>query len=174
MFLSLLACVVPQVGINLEAVLDWHRSTPFVDAFKSSRPWISHQSWTHPNGFVWGGGPPIDLDSNGWPQSLQPDQLIEAIVFSDQGTNYPSGVYTLRYEGAGTVQPMVGGNGSMTVLSQAPGFIEFDLTVPTDGYFTLRISDIQQPIRKLCTRRSLQKYRNRVPICVMQVLLEWR
>ncbi|QDP57211.1 MAG: hypothetical protein Unbinned7015contig1001_48 [Prokaryotic dsDNA virus sp.] len=149
MLLSLLACLAPQVGVNLESVLDWHRQTPFVDAFKSSRPWISHQSWTHPGGFVYGGGPPPNLDADGWPQSLQPDQLLDAIVFADQGVNYPHGIYTIRYEGVGTVQPRLGGNGTLTILHQSPGLIRCDIRVPTSGYFTLRISSIQQPIRNI-------------------------
>ena len=149
MLLPLLASLAPQVGVNLESVRDWHRQTPFVDAFKSSRPWISHQSWTHPGGFVWGGGPTPDLDADGWPQSLQPDQLLDSIVFADQGGNYPHGVYTIRYEGVGTVQPEIGGDGRLTILQQSPGLIRCDIKVPNDGYFILRISSIQQPIRNI-------------------------
>ena len=149
MLLSLLASLIPQVGVNLESVNDWHRQTPFVDAFKSSRPWISHQSWTHPGGFVWGGGPTPDLDADGWPQSLQPDQLLDAIIFADQGGNYPHGIYTIRYEGLGNVQPQIGGDGRLTILHQSPGLIRCDVKVPSDGYFSLRISSIQQAIRNI-------------------------
>lgn len=147
----LLSSVIPQgpVGINLESVTDWHRQTPFVDAFKSSREWVSHQSWTHPNGFVWGGGPAINVDDLGWPQSLEPDQIIESIIFSDGSPNYPDGIYNIRYSGIGTIIPMAGGNGSVTILKQSPGHMQIDLTVPSDGYFTLRITDISQPIENI-------------------------
>ena len=148
---SLLFALAPQepVGINLETVTDWHQQTPFVDAFKSSRKWISHQAWTHPNGFVWGGGPAIDTDELGWPQSLQQDQWIESIIFSDGSPNYPDGIYNIRYEGVGTILPLAGGNGSLTIVGQSPGHIQINLTVPSDGYFTLRITDIVQPIKNI-------------------------
>ena len=147
--LSLLCCLTPQVGVNLEPVRDWHRQTPFVDAFKSARPWISHQAGTHPSGFAWGGGPPAQLDAKGWPQSLQPHQWLESIVYADQGGNYPSGVYTIRWDGGGTIEPRAGGNGQLTVLHQAPGLIRCALRVPTQGLFSLRITSMAQPIRNV-------------------------
>ena len=149
MILSLLMSVAPQVGVNLETVTDWHQQTPFVDAFKSSREWVSHQSWSHPNGFVWGGGPPVHTDDLGWPQSLQQNQWIESIIFADAGGNYPDGVYTIRYTGSGSIQPLMGGNGVMNILQQSPGLIRVYLEPPTSGLFTLRITDITQPIEDI-------------------------
>jgi len=93
MLLSLLLTLAPQgpVGINLETVTDWHQQTPFVDAFKSSREWVSHQA----SPFSWGTGPAVNTDELGWPQSLQSNQWIESIIFSNGSPNYPDGIYNL-------------------------------------------------------------------------------
>tara|TARA_R100000700_G_C3173407_1_gene147935 strand:+ start:1216 stop:2709 length:1494 start_codon:yes stop_codon:yes gene_type:complete len=147
MLLSMLLALAPQgpVGINLETVTDWHQQTPFVDAFKSSREWISHQA----SPFSWGTGPTVITDELGWPQSLQSNQWIESIIFSNGSPNYPDGIYNIRYDGVGTVQPLAGGNGSVTIVQQTQGHIKINLQVPSDGYFTLRITDIVQPIENI-------------------------
>ena len=144
---SLLLALFPQepVGVNLESVTDWHQQTPFVDAFKSSREWISHQANPH----VWGAGPAVITDELGWPQSLQPNQHIESIIFADGSPAYPDGVYTIRYDGVGTVEPRAGGDGSLVILQQLPGYIKINLTVPSNGLFTIRITDITQPIENI-------------------------
>lgn len=147
MLLSLLLALAPQspVGTNLESVKDWHQQTPFVDAFKTSRDWISHQANPH----VWGTGPAVITDELGWPQSLQSNQEIESIIFADGSPAYPDGVYTIRYNGIGTVEPRVGGNGSLTILQQSQGYIKLNLQVPSNGLFTIRITDIIQPIEDI-------------------------
>jgi hypothetical protein len=101
MLLATLLALAPQgpVGVNLETVTDWHQQTPFVDAFKSSREWISHQA----SPFSWGTGPAVITDELGWPQSLQSNQWVESIIFANGSPNYPDGIYNIRYDGAGTV-----------------------------------------------------------------------
>ena len=147
MLLSLLLALAPQgpVGVNLETVTDWHQQTPFVDAFKSSREWISHQA----SPFSWGTGPAVNTDELGWPQSLQSNQWIESIIFADGSPNHPDGIYNIRYDGVGTVEPRAGGNGSLTILEQSQGHIKINLQVPSDGLFTIRITDIVQPIENI-------------------------
>lgn len=133
------------VGTNLESLNDWHQQTPFVDAFKTSREWISHQA----NPFAWGAGPPVVTDELGWPQSIQANQVIESIIFAGGSPNYPDGVYAIRYDGIGTIKPSMGGNGSLTILKQSHGYIEVDLRVSADGLFTLKITDIIKPIKNI-------------------------
>ena len=147
MLLSLLLALVPQspIGTNLEPLTDYQRQTPFVDAFKSSREWISHQS----NPSVWGAGPAVITDELGWPQSLQSNQEIESIVMIGGSPAHPDGVYTIRYDGIGTIQPRTYGGGTVTVLQQSQGYIQVSLQVPVDGAFALRITDIVQPIENI-------------------------
>ena len=147
MLLATLLALAPQgpVGVNLETVTDWHQQTPFVDAFKSSREWVSHQAIP----FSWGTGPAVNTDEYGWPQSLQSNQWVESIVFADGSPNYPDGIYNIRYDGIGTVEPMAGGNGSLTILQQSQGHIKINLQVPSDGLFTIRITDIVQPVENI-------------------------
>jgi hypothetical protein len=147
MLLATLLALAPQgpVGVNLETVTDWHQQTPFVDAFKSSREWLSHQA----NPFSWGTGPAVNTDEYGWPQSLQSNQWVESIVFADGSPNHPDGIYNIRYDGVGTVEPRAGGNGSLTILEQSQGHIKINLQVPSDGLFTIRITDIVQPIENI-------------------------
>ena len=147
MLLSLLLALVPQspIGTNLEPLTDYQRQTPFVDAFKSSREWISHQS----NPSVWGAGPAVITDELGWPQSLQSNQEIESIVMVGGSPTHPDGVYTIRYDGIGTIQPRTYGGGTVTVLQQSQGYIQVSLQVPVDGAFALRITDIVQPIENI-------------------------
>ena len=156
MLLAALLALAPQgpVGVNLETVTDWHQQTPFVDAFKSSREWVSHQA----SPFSWGTGPAVNTDEYGWPQSLEPNQWIESIIFSNGSPNYPDGIYNIRYDGIGTIQPLAGGNGSVTIVQQTQGHIKINLQVPSDGYFTLRITDIVQPIENI--RVYLPRYDN--------------
>jgi len=147
MLLSLLLAVLPQspIGTNLEGVKDWQNQTPFVDAFKSSREWVSHQANPH----VWGTGPAVITDELGWPQSLQSNQEIESIIFANGSPTYPDGVYTIRYNGVGTIEPRAGGDGSLTILEQSQGHIKINLQVPSNGLFSLRITDIVQPIENI-------------------------
>jgi len=147
MLLELLLALVPQspIGTNLEGVKDWQNQTPFVDAFKSSREWISHQSNPH----QWGTGPAVITDELGWPQSLQSNQDIESIIFANGSPTYPDGVYTIRYNGIGTIEPRAGGDGSLTILEQSQGHIKIYLQVPSNGLFSLRITDIVQPIEDI-------------------------
>jgi hypothetical protein len=82
------------VGTNLGAVVDWNTAHPFVDIFKTSRPWISQR-----NGAPFGQGGPLALTPEGWVASLQPGQFAETPMFTD-GFGI-GGRYTLLFEGDG-------------------------------------------------------------------------
>ena len=107
----------PQLGTNLTAISDWTRQWPFVDIFKLARAWIPQQE-----GQPWGQGPPLQLTPDGWPASLQPGQFAETIIFDNQlednAASYPSGNYTLLYDGEGTIAFDLG---SATIVGQSPG-----------------------------------------------------
>ncbi|MCC6144723.1 MAG: hypothetical protein IT368_13030 [Candidatus Hydrogenedentes bacterium] len=98
---GLLLCGCPDnsfspVGANLDSVTDWSTDWPFVDAFKSSRPWISGSAE------AWDDGRPLDLDEHGWVRSLLPGQEARTLLFR-QAPIYPAGQYHVFYEGEGGI-----------------------------------------------------------------------
>ena len=63
----------PRLGINLAGPADWMTELPFVDVFRTSRPWISQK-----RGASWGQGPELMLDEYGWVKRLQQRWLLTA------------------------------------------------------------------------------------------------
>ncbi|MFM7110677.1 MAG: hypothetical protein ACKO26_05995, partial [Planctomycetota bacterium] len=61
---------MPAIGMNVESVVDWSSAWTFSDAFKTSRPWISHAYNTATGQESWEGGGAIHVDSRGWPTTL--------------------------------------------------------------------------------------------------------
>lgn len=105
---------LPRLGNNLDGISDWGTMLPFVDLFKTSRPWISGNSAT----FQWDDGRPFDLDEEGWVRSLLPGQIARTIMLVDDTTlQVGSGRWVVRYEGSGTLQYPHGAS----VVSQSPG-----------------------------------------------------
>jgi hypothetical protein len=83
------------VGTNLEALSYWSPQVPFVDVMKSSSEWLSGDANN------WGGGPPLDVDANGWVRSLRPGQVVRKLMLREFGDRYPGGRYLVRYKGEG-------------------------------------------------------------------------
>lgn len=86
------------LGTNLELLSYWSPQVPFVDVMKSSNEWFSGDANN------WGGGPPPDLDANGWVRSLRPGQVVRKLMLRDFGDRYPGGRYLVRYKGEGNLQ----------------------------------------------------------------------
>ncbi len=126
------------LGTNLGYINDTDGEWPFVDAFKQSRPWISGER----NG-CWGCGPTLDLDEHGWVRSLRTDtpnggQVARTIIFSnDAGNPYPTGRYTVLYDGRGTVE--YGGTAVKNDILSSPGRDIVDVS-RYDGHFLLIIT----------------------------------
>src|SRR5687767_15043583 len=55
------ASSAPRVGINLAGLVDWNTELPFVDVFRTSRPWLSQRE-----GAAYAQGPTLELDRWGW------------------------------------------------------------------------------------------------------------
>ncbi|KAG2446050.1 hypothetical protein HXX76_000652 [Chlamydomonas incerta] len=99
----------PRLGINLEGIADWSRSWFFVDAWKSSRAWIS-QSFVDS---AWSTGTDQELISRrdgpfgpsayGYPARLAPYQKVSSIMTRDLEGHAPGGWYTVLYEGKGVI-----------------------------------------------------------------------
>ncbi len=135
----------PSLGSNLAAVSDYTREWPFVDVFKLARPWISQQQ-----GAPWGQGGPLQTTPEGWIAALAPGQYAETIILdnaTDGTAFYPSGNYTLLYDGQGTIAFDLG---SGTVVSQAPGSMV--VNVPPGGvgiYLEVTSTNPTDPIRNI-------------------------
>ncbi len=81
--------VVP-LGVNLEGVVDWSRSTMFADAMKHARHWGSVNT---PN------DEQAPVDADGWPTG-------DAGVVIMTGVPHMAGVYELSFTGHATVAPV--------------------------------------------------------------------
>lgn len=87
------------IGTNLGLMSDYSGEWPFVDAFKTSRPWISGTRAT------WDDQRPLLLDAHGWVRELAPDQLARTLFFfRDGGMDYPGGRYVVRWKGKGRLE----------------------------------------------------------------------
>ena len=131
----------PRLGINLNGPADWNSELPFVDVFRFSRPWISQKQ-----GEPWGRGPELALDEHGWVQRLAPDCWAETPLCTIEGGHYPSGRYTVLYDGRGKLDFW----GAASVATSVPGRVEIDVDAAKGGFF-LRLleTDSQDPLRNI-------------------------
>ena len=77
-----------------------------------SRPWTS-QKQDEP----WGRGPKLALDENGWVQKLDKDCWAESPLCTIPEGHYPSGEYTVLYDGKGKLDVW----NAAEIISQSPG-----------------------------------------------------
>ncbi len=135
----------PALGTNLSQIADWSRELPFVDAFKSARPWISQKQGTN-----WGQGGPLQLTPQGWIASLQPGQYAETIMLDNRlndQADYPTGQYILLYDGSGTLAFDLN---SATIMSQTPGRMVVNVPAGGNGiYLMVTGTDPSNPIRNI-------------------------
>ena len=118
-----------KLGLNLAGVCDWNTELPFVDVFLETRRWISQQE-----GKSWGEGPELELDERGWVRHLEDGCWVEVPLCTIDGGNYPSGIYTVTYEGKG----QLAFNGAR-VVSEKQGTTLIDVD-SQHGAFWLRIT----------------------------------
>jgi hypothetical protein len=121
----------PRLGINLAGPADWMTELPFVDVFRTARPWISQKK-----GAGWGQGPELALDEFGWVKRLEPGCYAEAMLCTISGGHYPAGTYTVLYEGEGGLD--FGKNAK--IKTREPGLILIDVD-SSKGGFSLQILD---------------------------------
>jgi hypothetical protein len=110
------------IGTNLEMLAYWSPQVPFVDVMKSSSDWLSGDARD------WGGGPPPDLDADGWVRSLRPGQVVRKVMLREFGNRYPGGRYLVRYKGEGKLNFGF----AAKVVSQRRGEMVIEVT-PNDG-----------------------------------------
>lgn len=83
------------IGSNIATVVDYSVDMPFVDLFRSSRPWISG------SGATWDDGRSIDVDQDGWVRSLKPGQVARTLMLTKGG--HPGGEFIALYDGEGQI-----------------------------------------------------------------------
>ncbi|MBU3749808.1 MAG: hypothetical protein FGM52_05055 [Mycobacterium sp.] len=147
------------VGMNLENVVDWSPAWTFTDAFKASRPWISHtfnpQTWST----TWdpAQAPVLDVDPNGnvrslktWNQNgVQMRQHAGTLMFDGLDGGYAGGTYHAQWDGTGVVSF---GNDAVVIstgrTAAGRNFAELQVT-PTDNGIYLRIEQTSptDPVR---------------------------
>ena len=78
----------------------------------SRRPWCSQKKDA-----TWGQGPALALDEHGWVKKLEADCWAEAPTCTIDGGHYPSGDYTVLYDGEGNLELPTNGK----ITSSTPG-----------------------------------------------------
>jgi hypothetical protein len=116
----------PRLGMNLSGPADWNTELPFVDVFRFSRPWISQRQ-----GEGWGKGPSLKLDEHGWVKSLDAGCWAETPLCTIEGGHYPSGQYTVLYDGHGKLDVW----GAASVVNQGPGRTTIRVDASKGGFF---------------------------------------
>lgn len=130
----------PSLGINLNGPADWNTELPFVDVFRLSRPWISQKE-----GAGWGKGPALSLDKHGWVKKLAPGCWAETLLCTIDGGHYPSGEYTVLFEGSGKIR-----FNNAKMLSESPGKMRIRVDSSRGAFFLqLRATDPTDPIRNI-------------------------
>lgn len=89
------------IGTNLYGIVDWSTAFPFVDAFKSSRPFtLSNLDGT--DGWYLA---PSDVDANGWVRSIPAGKQVNTAIYTANipGYSYPWREFVVLYEGEGSI-----------------------------------------------------------------------
>lgn len=115
-----------RLGINLAGPADYGTELPFVDVFRLSREWISQEQ-----GKEFGQGPKLSLDKHGWVARLEPACWAETPLCTIEGGHYPSGEYTVLYEGSGTIDV----SGAASIAASKPGEIKIKVDSRGGGFF---------------------------------------
>ncbi len=130
----------PALGINLAGPADWNTELPFVDVFRLSRQWISQKK-----GESWGKGPKLELDERGWVKQLEPECFAETPLCTIDGGHYPSGNWTVLWEGEGKIELSKG-----KVVSSASGKIVANIEAKGGAIFLrLRETKPENPVRNI-------------------------
>lgn len=141
------SAVTPRLGTNLAEVNDYSPQLPFVDLFRSSRPWLTQcevgadPGCSPANSFDTGEAALLDLDRDGWVRSLPirsaPPIFTSVATVWDFPSSFPGGRYVVRYEGEGTIEYRLGAEKVDGVSKPGRDLITFN---PSKGPAVLRIA----------------------------------
>ena len=107
----------PDIGTTVTFLVPNAGEWPFVDLFKTSLPWVVGPT-PPPMAPCSTTGGTLNLDPNGWIQSLNPGEVAYTFQFLGAQDKYPSGNYTVLYEGQGNLEY----EGAGTLVSRGQGF----------------------------------------------------
>ncbi len=130
------------LGTNLLPLADYGEEWAFVDAFKTSRDWISGTR------DIWNDGRAVAVDANGWVTALAADQIAHTLILRELEGRYPAGRYIVLYDGQGTLEYDL--DATLDEAASAPGRDVLDVA-PDDGGIHLAITatSAADPIRNI-------------------------
>ncbi|MGJ8604577.1 MAG: DUF4214 domain-containing protein [Marivita sp.] len=126
------------MAFGLRGVVDWSVQQPFLDVFKTARPWHAHTD------SQWGAYMAEDLaamgvmDDNGWITDIPPGvEQIQTFILTEMPAEatYTAGLYRLSFDGAGDITVF-----GAEIVSRSAGEIWFNYTPTGDGMVTISIS----------------------------------
>jgi len=132
-----------SLGTNLNEIADWSTQLPFLDAFKSSREWITQcqdgesgcsNSWSTDE------EEKLDLDEHGWVKSLpapedSPEYTRVATLLFRGVEPYPGGQYVVLYDGEGTIEYRF--NAAKDEAASTPGRDVINVTPSKGGIYLI-------------------------------------
>jgi len=140
-------CVSDLAGINLDGVADWGRELSYVDVFRRSRGWVSHEFTS----YEWSTGEEVVLDEHGYPTHLAVNQKVGSMMMRDLEAHGISGTYTILYDGDGIVTPAM--SDVRAFRRVGPGYIEADVELSTNGNNGLEVvierTNPDDPVRNI-------------------------
>ena len=125
------------MAFGLRGIVDWSVQQPFLDVFKTARPWHAHTD------SQWGVYMAEDLaamnmlDTDGWITDIPADvDRIETFILTEMPAEatYTSGQYRLSYDGEGDIN-ITGAE----IVSRGNGEIWFDYVPDGDSMVTISI-----------------------------------
>jgi hypothetical protein len=139
-----------SLGVGLNGIAEWSTQLPFLDAFKSSRKWITQCQDGDPqcNG-EWDTNEYslLNLDKDGWVKSLpEPREAakytqVSTLLLREIPNRYPSGKYIVFYEGEGTI--VYGLDAQKDEAASVPGRDVINVNSAEGGgiYITIKSTD---------------------------------
>lgn len=139
------------LGTNLNRIADWSTEMPLIDAFKSSRKWITQCKSGEPGcSGTWNTQEfdKLDLDEYGWVKSLpkpeDPPEYTRVGTLLFRGVErYPGGKYVVFYEGEGKIEYQF--DARKDENASVPGRDAIDVTPSKKGiYLIITETDTQR------------------------------
>jgi hypothetical protein len=139
-----------SLGVGLNGIADYSTQLPFLDAFKSSRQWITQCVSGQPNcKGEWDTEEYnlLNLDENGWVKSLpSPEDApkytrVSTLLLREIPNRYPSGQYIVTYEGEGAIEYNFDGKKDEAASKPGRDIINVDATQGGGIMITITATD---------------------------------
>lgn len=145
---------VYDLGTNMESIKYYGSTFYYKDVFKQSQPWLTQETVWPQN---WNTRQPIPLDSAGYPRYVPfydstgtTLQHVHKLMLRDIGDHYPSGNYTLLFDGSGTIEMRFAASGTYRSYQSLDNSFQVPVTASNGGiYMLLKQSDTADPVRNI-------------------------